>query len=298
VGSSKTQWQDDDAARAVARAILSLRDVPADAPPENGSRRHLVGFGGGHYAPRFERVVRETDWAVGHIAADWSLAALDDWATDDSTHRAVLDRAFRASRADYALLDAQDPERVERLESLGYRVVDETFVRETSGVPLALVEAVESAIEPVTDGLRFGTAATAEPTEWTVVDLPEELWAEARAIDADRLRSWVEQATVAFGTAQNGTVVTGPVALPDGTTRDDIVSTVADILRQRYDTVDREAETLRVREERFDPDLARTAGIPEGPKYGKLSSGEVIEVDGEEIRPERFYRERIRRFTL
>ena len=92
--------------------------------------------------------------------------------------------------------------------------------------------------------------------------------------------------------------MTGPVALPDGTTREDVIETLADILRDRYDTVEREAGELCAREERFDPELARTAGIPEGPKYGKLSTGQSIEVDGEKISPERFYRERIRRFTL
>src|SRR6056297_2604431 len=82
VGSAEPQWRDPAAARAVARAMLAVREVPADAPAEDGHRRQLVGFGGGHYVPRFERVVRETDWAVGHIGADWCLAALDDFASD------------------------------------------------------------------------------------------------------------------------------------------------------------------------------------------------------------------------
>src|SRR6056297_1909180 len=36
VGSAEPQWRDPAAARAVARAILDLRGVPADTPVENG----------------------------------------------------------------------------------------------------------------------------------------------------------------------------------------------------------------------------------------------------------------------
>ncbi|MBV0923423.1 hypothetical protein KTS45_04350 [Halomicroarcula limicola] len=300
VGSAEAQWRDPDAARAVARAILSLRDVAADAPRENGSRRHLVGFGGGHYAPRFERVIRETDWAVGHVAADWSLSALDEWAETDAEREAVLERAFDASAADYALLEAERPALESTLERLGYRVVEETFVRETTGVPLELVEALEAEVAPVEGGLRFGDPATAAErrTDWEVVEPPADLRSEAAGIDAEALREWVASNALAFGTEQRGTVVTGPFVLPPETTRDSLVSALAEILRRRYDSVEREGDELVAREEAFDPDLARTTGVPEGPKFGKLSAGEAVEVDGDVIEPERVQRERIRRFTL
>lgn len=298
VGSAEPQWADPDAARAVARAILDIRGVAADAPAENGHQRHLVGFGGGHYAPRFERVVRETDWRVGHIGADWSMAALDDWVETDDDRDSVLRRTFEASAADYALLEADRPDLVERLETLGYRVVGETFVRETSGVPLGLLNELESAVETVEDGLRFGARATDDPATWQVVALPDELLTEARGIDGAAVREWVEKNAVAFDTEQNGTVVTGPLVLAAGTERAAATDALAGILRQRYDSVGREDGELVAREKRFAPDLARTAGIPEGPKFGKLANGQPVTVDGEEIDPERFYRERIRRFTL
>ncbi|WP_135302401.1 D-aminoacyl-tRNA deacylase [Haloarcula amylovorans] len=300
VGSAEAQWRDPDAARAVARAILSLRTAAADAPRENGSRRHLVGFGGGHYAPRFERVIRETDWAVGHIGADWSLDALDEWADDDAEREAVLDGAFDASAADYALLEDDRPDLAATLERLGYRVVEETFVRETTGVPLELVEALEAAVTQVGDGLRFGDPATAAErrTDWTLVEPPADLLSEAAGIDAEALREWVDSNALAFGTEQSGTVVTGPFALPADATFDSLVSALAEILRRRYDSVEREGGELVAREETFDPDLARTTGVPEGPKFGKLSAGHPVEVDGDKIEPDRVQRERIRRFTL
>ncbi|MFB6200761.1 MAG: D-aminoacyl-tRNA deacylase, partial [Halorhabdus sp.] len=96
VGSGPDEWDDPAAAEAAARAILALRGVAPDAPREDGDRRHLVGVGGNHYAPRFERIVRETDWAVGHIAADWGLEELGD----PLDNEAVLRAAFEESRAE------------------------------------------------------------------------------------------------------------------------------------------------------------------------------------------------------
>ncbi|MDS0221363.1 hypothetical protein NDI54_08375 [Haloarcula sp. S1AR25-5A] len=297
VGSAEPQWEDPDAAEAVARAILDLADEPADKPRENGTRRHLLGVGGGHYAPRFERVVRETDWAVGHIAANWSLDALDEWADSDAERDAVLERAFRASAADYALMEGDRPALQETIESLGYRVVSETFVQETSGVDLSLVKSLEDAIRPVDKGLRFGELAPGDG-EWTMLDLPDELIADARGVDSETLRETIERRSIAYGTEQNGTVLTGPIVCPEDTELPSFLAPIVNILEQRFDSVERRADELVARETAFDPDLARTADIPEGPKFGKLASGQPVEIDGEEIDPERFQRERIRRYTL
>ncbi|WP_262176065.1 D-aminoacyl-tRNA deacylase [Haloarcula laminariae] len=307
VGSAEPQWRDPGAARAAARAILDLRGVPADAPDEGGRRRQLVGFGGGHYVPQFERVARETDWAVGHIGADWCLSDLSEWVrlADDTSagdiddqYETVLGRAVAASGAEYALVTGGHPDLAETVESLGYRVVGERFVRETTGVPLGFVESVEAAVGPVDDGLRFGEAATDPPDDWDVVTLPEELVSEATGIDAERVRDWFAANTLAFGTTQQGTVVTGPAVLAAGAERSAVVDALADVLRERYDSVERDGDGLRAREQRFDPELAETLGIPEGPKYGKLSAGRSVEVDGREIEPETVHSERIRRFTL
>jgi D-aminoacyl-tRNA deacylase len=296
VGSSEREWEDPDAARAVARALLDLRGVDPDAPPENGTRRHLVGVGGGHYAPRFERVVRETDWAVGHVLADWGLDALGEF--DGEAARGVFEQALTESRADYALVDGDRPGAAAAVARAGGRVVSETWVRETAGVPLGFVERVEERVAAVADGLRFGARAEGYDGEFRVVPLPEELLSAARGIDGEATRAAVESETLAFETDQSGTRVTGPAVLSAGADPERVIEGLLDVLGQRYDEVTREGEAVLARERAFDPDLAREQGVPEGPKFGKLANGQPVTVEGREISPDDVRSERERRFRV
>jgi D-aminoacyl-tRNA deacylase len=298
VGSGPEEWADPDAARAVALAICDLRGVAPDRPSADGSdetRRHLVGLGGGHYAPRFERVVRETDWAVGHIGADWGLDAMAEY--DEETRRSTLDAAAATSRAAYALVDGERPEAA-LLRDLGYRVVSETWVRETDGVPLPFVQAVEAEVAAVDDGLRFGDPAAGYDGEFTTVSLPAELLEEVRGIDREATREALETHALAFGTDQGGTRVTGPAVLERAGDREPIVDGFLDVLRQRYDSVERREGIVVARKRRFEPERARTLGVPEGPKFGRLADGEPVEVGGETIPPEAVTAERERQFPL
>jgi len=305
LGSGEPQWEDSMAARAVARAILDLRGVDPDCDPENGSsedipRRHLVGFGGGHYTPRFERVVRETDWTVGHVAADWGLDAMGD--LDAPGSKAALGQAFEQSAAAYALVDGDRPAVEAAVETVGYRAVSETWVRETDGVPLEFVHEIEENVLRVDDGLRFGQRAesldTGETFEFTVEPLPDELLDEARGIDPDATRTLLRERALAFGTDHGGTRVAGPAVLGDPAEREIIIDRLLDILAQRYDSVERDGDRAIAREQVFDPERAKTLGIPEGPAFGKLADGQTVEVNGETIPPEVVETEREQQFSL
>jgi len=287
LGSGEAQWTDPAGAEAVARAILDLRGV---APTRE---RQLAGFGGGHYVPRFERVVRETDWAVGHVAADWALSAMGD----PADHRSVLRQAVERSGAVAALVEGDHPDLVAVLEDLGVRVVSETWVRETSGVPLDLVERAESALDPVEAGLRFGQRAR-ETDGFAVVTLPADLLAEANGIDRDRVRVAVDERAVAYETAEGGTRVAGRVALDDAGDRAALVDALVTVLRERYDEVERREGTVVARRGTFDPAKARERGVPEGPAFGRLAEGDPVEVDGETVTPDEVTTEETYQFEI
>lgn len=60
IGSSPTQWRDEIAAEAAARAIM--------VAATSSIRGHqAIGFGGPHYAPRHTQVALRTDVCIGHI---------------------------------------------------------------------------------------------------------------------------------------------------------------------------------------------------------------------------------------
>jgi D-aminoacyl-tRNA deacylase len=288
IGSAQRQWRDPAAAEAAARAILALDD--ADARTD----RTLVGFGGGHYVPRFERVVRETDWAMGHIAADWSLSEMGL----PERRTPVVEAAFEQSGAELALLEGDHPKLRRIVEDVGYRVVDETWVRAVDGVDLALVEALETAVCTVPDGLRFGDAATDHEGEWVVVDLSPELLAEAQGVDEDAAREAVRSTTLAYETTQNGTRLAPRIVVAEEADREAVVRALLDVLRSDYDAVERDGDAVVLSETAFDPALAADHGVPEGPKFGQLAAGRPVDVDGETVAPEDVHAERTRRIPI
>jgi len=317
IGSGPAQWNDPDAARAVARAILALRAVAADRPVKRGDdrddsadadpdadRRHLLGVGGSHYAPRFDRIARETDWAVGHVLADWGLENLGDLHSQES--QALLSEALDESRAAYALVEGNrgtdgwdGQELAAAVEAAGARVVGETWVRETDGLALPFVRRVEAEVAAVDEGLRFGDRGAGSDRDFAVVILPADLLAEARGIDREAVRELVERETLAFVTDQSGTRVTGPAVLRGPGERERIVAGLIDVLRERYDEVAVvDGDTVLARETAFDPEKAATLGVPEGPKFGRLAAGQPVEIDGETIPPDAVSEERERRFPL
>jgi Uncharacterized protein conserved in archaea len=300
LGSGEPQWQDTDAARAVANAVLDLRGVAADHHPvADGRPRHVVGFGGGHYTPRCERLVTETAWGVGHIGSDWQLEAMGE----PTENRDVIDAAFAASNAELAVVDGEKPELKRVINDLGYRVVSETWLRTVGDRPLGIVEAAESTLSPVADGLRLGEVAVdhsgGTPADaWTVVSLPDELIGAANGIDADATLTAVDESTVAYETTEGATLPAGDALVAEPGDFADLVDRLAELLAKEYESVEQTADGVVCRDTGFDPEKAATLGVPEGPKFGRLAAGETVEVNGREITPDAVESDRVERFAV
>ena len=301
LGSGETQWQDAEAAHAIAKAVLDLRGVAADHRPDGlKPPRHVVGFGGGHYTPRCERIATDTDWAVGHIGSDWQLDAMGD----PAANRKVIDAAFAASAAELAVVDGEKPELERVIDELGYRVVSETWLRTVGTRPLAVVDAAEATLSPVAEGLRFGEVVVdsdgdTDPAEaWTVVSLPDDLIAAANGIDADATVAAVAETTIAYETTEGATLPAGRALVADTAAFELLIDRLAGLLATDYESVEQTTEGVVCRDTGFDPAKAATLGVPEGPTFGRLAAGETVTVNGREITPESVESERTERFTV
>jgi D-aminoacyl-tRNA deacylase len=69
LGSSEEYWMHKEGARAVASAIMDCLKEPL-------SCESAIGFGGTHYANKFNRLVLEKGYAMGHIAPKYALNEL------------------------------------------------------------------------------------------------------------------------------------------------------------------------------------------------------------------------------
>lgn len=286
LGSGPDQWSDPKGAEAIARSILELGDV------DPIGERAVVGFGGSHYAPRFDRILRETDWGVGHVASDWCLEALGDPAECVD----VIERAFRQSGTEFALLDGSHPDLAAVIQRLGFRMVSETWLRETTGVPLPLVDELEGSLSSIDEGLRLGGAAERFDDSVEFVELPKELLEEVNGIDREAVRNRVSVRTVAYETDEGATKVSGRIALPTSANPLDLVDELSSVLETKYDTVELHEREVVARRSVFDPELARAAGVDEGPDFGRLADGERVETDWGTVRPDDVRRPRETRF--
>ena len=66
LGSSEEYWTHQDGARAVAAAVM-------DCVTEPLSGDAVIGFGGTHYASKFNKLVLEKDYKIGHMAPKYAI---------------------------------------------------------------------------------------------------------------------------------------------------------------------------------------------------------------------------------
>jgi len=297
LGSSKTEWEDSEGARAVADSVLDLDGVSADHQPvDDEGPRHIVGFGCGHYTPRCTRLVVDSEWAIGHIGSAWQLDAMGD----PAANRDVIAAAFEASAAELAVVDGEQPDLEAVIRDLGYHVVSETWLQTVGSRPLTVVSALETELSTVEDGLRFGRVeiGTGERDDWHTVDLPEELIGAANGIDTDAVWEAVANHTVAFETVEGGTLPAGQAAVATVDDFDGLVDRLIELLESKYESVERGDREIRARQTSFDPGKAATLGVPEGPKFGKLAAGEPVTFNGKTVEPHVVESKQVDRFPL
>jgi len=69
LGSNEQYWVHKDAARAVAAAVMDCIKEPLLC-------ESVIGFGGTHYASKFNKLVLEKDYKIGHMAPKYAIDEL------------------------------------------------------------------------------------------------------------------------------------------------------------------------------------------------------------------------------
>ncbi len=70
IGSSEKQWQDKQASEVIAKTIMSLQNYKK-SDYENWIP--CIGIGGPHYAPNFNKIQLNSNYAISHIIPEYSL---------------------------------------------------------------------------------------------------------------------------------------------------------------------------------------------------------------------------------
>jgi D-aminoacyl-tRNA deacylase len=70
LGSGEKQWNDKNAAAAVASVVRESTSI-------EGNFKSAIALGGGHYCPDFTKLALRTEWALGHICPEHALSFLD-----------------------------------------------------------------------------------------------------------------------------------------------------------------------------------------------------------------------------
>jgi len=70
LGSSEKYWKDEAAAKIIAKTILTLQNYN---PSLNEKYIPVIGIGGPHYCPNFNKIQLDTNYAISHIIPEYSL---------------------------------------------------------------------------------------------------------------------------------------------------------------------------------------------------------------------------------
>jgi len=73
VGSTKHEWKQTKPAKIIANSVIELLNTSRYEEDFQQKVPILVGFGGGHYAPRFTDVVLEKNAAFGHMIPSYQI---------------------------------------------------------------------------------------------------------------------------------------------------------------------------------------------------------------------------------
>ena len=272
IGSTEKEWHDTDAAEAVARSVLSA--VPGAFLP-------LIGFGGTHYAVRQTVIASETRGAFGHIAHSREAGGM----TADRVGRMAAMTGAVAGYIDKKALSAMEYNLIAGLcGELQLPLVTEGMLHEMGSVPWKTWSRATALASEIAAASLLKNHGMERDCALSVVRINEELLTEALRVGKEEFITALDTITPCFRITKGGAV-----ALPafigyheeEAQLASDLITLcVQQITKHSHAVV--EGDRLIISRERFDPEKARKLGVPAGPLFGRLASGQAVNV-GERV---------------
>jgi hypothetical protein len=111
----------------------------------------------------------------------------------------------------------------------------------------------------------------------------------AQTVDNEALLKLIESEKIVYLERKDGTIsaILVPPERDAQKIRDEMLNGCVEILKKRYQIeYSQQKSKLYISERKFNPRLARSLGVTEGPLYAKLARGESITIDDRIIKPE------------
>jgi D-aminoacyl-tRNA deacylase len=118
IGSCETEWSNPDVGKAMARSILDIEDLN---PPA------FLGFGGGHYVKRQNRLLIDTKISFGHLFSNYQAIDLDFEMIEQAAQKSGAVGAYLDRKS---LRSAEKRKISEALDEIGIEMMNEREIRE------------------------------------------------------------------------------------------------------------------------------------------------------------------------
>jgi len=276
IGSTEKEWEDPVAGRAVAMAVLSAQ--PANPVP-------LIGIGGTHYAPRETDIALTSRGAFGHIASSLRQAAVLD--------REMVLAMIRQSGAVAAYIDRKALTREELvrltniLDELGIPRLSESEIASLGHLSWERYQEVRNLAGTVSPGARCYIHSLPEQGTLALARVNPVLLAETVKANEPGLINDLGEFPLVHVSTPNNSLLPEFITCEGDLPRiiNDLNTLCVKIIRNKEITAT-EKDHLIISKVRFDPRKARNEGIPAGPFYKQLASGQAVEINGRVITPE------------
>jgi len=290
LGSSEAEWRNQQMAKSIAEAILSLDFclLSSECPT-------AVGFGGNHYAARHTELLYSSDICFGHIFPLYQLEYLD---------KKLIKSAFENSEGNFAYFDRKQMGKFKgKIESLvkelGYEVLRSRDIREHGGLPwkqyLALRQEVKkhevfdtSKNLQISTTFRDSITHTKSGFQLNLIKMELDVVHEAQKVDKNGVRRLLDAEEVVY--LERNDAFLEEILADQGVDIAKLIERLQDgcieILKEHYDIeYSNDNSNIYILENKFNPQLAKTLGVDQGPLFAELASGKSVCIDGKLIKP-------------